>query len=76
MYILCSTALNINKENVQVILVVETMLLKQPSNWKQLLLETNKLLNTAIISRSVVFKPQLLTIQLPWTNNIYVEKLL
>lgn len=51
------------------------MLFKQPSYWKQLLLKTNKLLNMALISRSVVFKPQLLIIQLPWTN-IYVRKLL
>lgn len=37
------------------------------------LFETNKLINMAITSRSVVFKPQLLTIQLPWTN-LYVGK--
>lgn len=68
MYILCSTALNINNENFQVIFILETMLLKQPSYWKRLLLETNKLLNMNIISRNVIFKPQILTIQLPWTN--------
>lgn len=59
MYLLRSTAFNINKENFQVIFIVETMLLKQPSYWKPLLLETNNLLNMAIITRSVVFKPQL-----------------
>lgn len=75
MYLLCFTALNINKENFQVIFIVQTMLLKQPSYWKELLLETIKLLNMTIISRSVVFKPQLLTIQPPWTN-LYVGKLL